>query len=1085
MMNSKSKIQNPKFIISALFLASVFIVDAISQEAAFPRHPSVSPQGDYIAFSYGGDIWTVPSGGGRAFRLTVSEAYEHSPKVAPDGKWIAFSANRDGNDDIYIIPSAGGQSRQLTYHESYDQVCGWFPDCNEVIFSSRRDDRYSDKPMIYRVSVDGGTPRPVMNAYGTDATVSNDGRNMLYTRSGKNTSWWRRHYLGSASPQIWIYDLETGIHTAVTDTARLETGDDYRRPPSRWPFWGEAGSIYLTTELNGTSEIYKQSDDGKWKRITPALGDGIRFPSISFDGRVIAYEQGHDIYVIEDEGEPRRLEIIAPLDNPQAVEARIKYSDKAERLAFTPDGKQMFLEVRGEVFAGRIVTDDDKAARGRANSISGNNPARDGDFTVSPGGDSLIFVSDRNGNQDLFLAYSSDPEIVELARSFSIELEQLTDDPAEDHSPRWSPDGEKVAFIRGKGDLIILDLESKEERTLIEGWSMLQHTWSPDGKWIAFAREDDNYNSDVFIISLESGEEINVSRHPDEDTLPVWSADGRKLAFRSRRQQNNWNLHFLFLRLEDHYRAMADWAEDERKPDSGKKKKDDTEKEVEVVEVKIDTTEIYRRIRMVAPLADEDAEFDISPDGKQFAYVNELNGERDLFSVKWTGEDAKRLTKGGKDPLSVSFSDDDKRIRFLTGSGKVRSISSAGKDEKSHPFDARVLVNWRAERQQKFGEIWRTLNDRFYDHDFHGYSWTELHDKYLALIDKASCERDFGDLVNMMFGEINSSHMGYRSPDFEKSLSTGRLGIDFDFSADGPGLLISHVQPKGPCGRIEEPVLSGERLIALNGVRLESGINLHRLLQDQVGQRVELIITDGKGKRERRVVVRPMGSWLQGEFRYDEWVSGRRSIVDSLSSGRLGYLHLRGMGDRSLARFEAQLYSLANGRDGLVIDVRYNGGGWTTDYVLAMIQVKRHAVTFPRDGGPGYPQGRLPLFSWVKPVIVLCNEYSFSNAEIFSHSIKTLERGKLVGVPTPGGVISTGGRKLLDGSGFRIPLRGWYFGSEPVRDPDRDMEGNGAVPDIIVPLRPGRMAVPKGRDDGQLRTAVMELIEELKTEDDN
>ncbi|MDP8228844.1 MAG: S41 family peptidase, partial [Candidatus Electryoneaceae bacterium] len=259
-------------------------------------------------------------------------------------------------------------------------------------------------------------------------------------------------------------------------------------------------------------------------------------------------------------------------------------------------------------------------------------------------------------------------------------------------------------------------------------------------------------------------------------------------------------------------------------------------------------------------------------------------------------------------------------------------------------------------------------------------------------------------------------------------------------------------------------------------VELNAGVNLHRLLNDQVNQRVDLLVANNRGRNERRLIVRPVNRWTQGYLRYDEWVKGRRATVDSLSDGRLGYLHVKGMGDRSLARFEAQLYSVASGRDGLVIDVRYNGGGWTTDYLLAMLQVRRHAVTYPRDGGPGYPHSRLPLYAWTKPIIVLCNEHSFSNAEIFSHAVKTLERGTLVGVPTPGGVISTSGQGLLDGSGYRIPLRGWYAGSELERDSDRNMEGNGAVPDIIVPLEPGQMT---SGNDGQLGVAVEELMRQL------
>ena len=1028
----------------------------------------------------------VPTMGDITFRLTVSPAYEHSPHWSPDGKWIAFSANREGNDDVYIIPSEGGQSQQLTYHESDDQVCDWTINSRAVIFSSRRDDRYADLSMLYMVPFTGGTPVPIMEEYGTEAAFSPDVGKLLYTTNG--TPWWRRHYRGSGSPQVWLYDPETGQHLAVTDTSRLETGEDYLRPPSRSPMWGRNGAMYVVSEPEGTPNIYKRETDGSWKPVTNYSGDGVRSPSISRDGRVIAYEYGLGIYIIEGEGEPRSLRIVAPLDVPEMTTQQILYKDSAERLAFTPDGRQMFIEVRGEVFAGRIVGDEDENARGRANPVSGDNPARDGDFTVSPGGDSLIFISDRSGNRDLYLAFSSDPDTPELARAFSFKVERITNNPADEHSPQWSPDGNRVAYIRGKGDLVIRELETGKVQVLVSGWSMEQYAWSPDSKWIAYAREDDNYNSDMFIIPADGGNPVNVSRHPDEDDFPVWSEDGRKLAFRSRREKNELNLHMVFLRLEDHYKTSADWAEEDReKKSSGKDGKDEdkdkkNKKDEEIkLEVVIDTTEIYRRIRLVTGLAEEEkGQFAISPDGRKYAYVSDHQGDRDLYLMDGRSKDITRLTKGGENPRFISFAEDGKRVRFLAGPGRIKSVNTEGKKGENHPFEARVNVQWKAERQQKFDEIWRTLNDRFYDSDFHGHDWRATGDKYRSMIDAASCEHDFGDLVKMMFGEINSSHMGYWSPSFGHNYATGRLGLDFDFADEGIGLLVKHILPHSPCARVEEPVKVGERLVAVNGVKLEAGVNLHGLLQDQVNQRVELLITDGKGKNERRIIVRPVGARMHGWLRYDEWVSDKRVMVDSLSEGRLGYLHLRGMGDPSLSRFEAQLFSLAEGKDGLVIDVRYNGGGWTTDYVLAMLQAKRHAVTFPRDGGSGYPQGRLPLYSWTKPIVVLCNERSFSNAEIFSHSIQTLERGKLVGVPTPGGVISTSGMGLLDGSGFNIPLRGWYRGTEPVRDSKRCLEGNGAVPDRIITLTPEQIATGDGR---QLNGAVEELLQELNTGD--
>ena len=401
-------------------------------------------------------------------------------------------------------------------------------------------------------------------------------------------------------------------------------------------------------------------------------------------------------------------------------------------------------------------------------------------------------------------------------------------------------------------------------------------------------------------------------------------------------------------------------------------------------------------------------------------------------------------------------------------------IKPNGQDNKIRLFKVRLKIDRPAEQRQKFLEAWTALKDYFYDPNFHGVNWAAMKEKYGPIAGQVYTREDFNDVVRLMLGELNSSHLGISGPPAKPLVQSGMLGLRFDPQYRGDGLKIKEVLPDGPCDRTGNRAQVGEILVAVNGQKITPTTNMHQLLWNRVDQFVELTLKQDRPGEEilRTIRVKPISFNRFLDLEYDRWVNEKRKKVHQWSQGRLGYIHIRAMGASSLERFEAELYAEAHNRDALVIDVRNNGGGWTTDFLLAMLMVQNHAVTIPRDGEEGYPQSRRPLYAWTKPIIVLCNEYSFSNAEIFSHAIKTLGRGKLVGKPTGGFVISTGSIRLIDGSTFRIPYRGWYVIGNRI-----NMENNGAIPDIIVADMPGDVVAGVDR---QLKRAVAELLTSLK-----
>jgi tricorn protease len=327
-------------------------------------------------------------------------------------------------------------------------------------------------------------------------------------------------------------------------------------------------------------------------------------------------------------------------------------------------------------------------------------------------------------------------------------------------------------------------------------------------------------------------------------------------------------------------------------------------------------------------------------------------------------------------------------------------------------------------------------------------------------------------VLDMMLGELNASHMGYRPPNpAEEGEKTGWIGAVFDPTAGGPGILVREVLRDSPAARHDVRLEAGERLLAVNGQPVDERTNVYGLFADTVEQRLALTIRGLDGS-ERRAVVIPTGLSEERRRRYETWVRQRRALVDRLGSGRLGYLHIQGMSIPSFEEFERDLYAAASGKEGLVIDVRSNGGGWTTDYLLAVLEVRRHAFTVPRDGEVSqraYPQDRLPLAAWTRPALTLCNEDSYSNAEIFSSAFRELGRGLVVGSPTFGAVISTDATDLLNGGTLRLPLRGWYVASSGA-----PMENNGVQPGVVVWQPPDEdFAADRDR---QLERAVQEFL---------
>ncbi len=1051
-------------------LLALFTIASRAQEDAgleLLRYPSLNPDGTQITFSYQGDIWSVAATGGVARRLTIHESYASHPQYSPDGRYILFQSNRYGNDDLFAMEAGGDAPRRLTYFSGSDESARWGPN-NVVYFTSRRAFAAVEREdEIHQVSVDGGTPFRAMDALGLMPAPSPDGRYIAFIRGSCRTV--REAYQGPANRDIWLFDTENNTYQQITT---FEGQDIY-------PDWGPDNQLYFLSARNGRYNLQRVpikngEAAGEIESLTNFESEGIRYFDLSANGERLVYERGVGIYLINPNDTIAPEEIPIQVTNDYRFDPVVdkSYSSELSEYALSPKGEYISLGIRGELFV--FPEDEDKK---RSTQVT-DHPFRDQEAAWL-NDSTLIFISDRGGKRDIHLLRSNSDQESNLHKSLRHETLTLTDTEAHEYDLHLSPDRQKIAFRRGRGQLIVAEISPEgrifNEQVLLDGWATPSGiSWSPDNQWLAYSLTNLDFNREIYIHPADDSQEpVNVSLHPRGDYSPVWSADGSKLGFLSNRNDGNNDVWFVWLRKEDWEKTKRDWEEEDDE-DMENAENDSTG----VTPIEIDFDDIHKRLAQVTRLPGNEGNLMISKDGETF-YFSVNQGDNSFMSVKWDGSDMTTILED-QFIYRLQWDSEYKNIYMLTRGGGLAKLDPTKKKVTRLPFQAEMELDIKAQRRQIFDEAWRELQAGFYDPDFHGRDWRALREKYEDRALMASTAQDFRDMFNEMLGQLDASHMGlYMStPEETQNQQTGRLGIEVT-PVDG-GVKITRVVPGSPADRTDSRLAIGEVITAVNDLPLERETNFYRTLKGAATERTLLSVRGADGA-ERELVIRPASS-IRTEL-YEAWVEARKDLTDEYSNGRLGYIHIRGMNWPSFERFERELTASGQGKEGIVIDVRYNGGGWTTDMLMTVLNVRQHAYTVPRGAADSlaaehekfrdhYPFGeRLPLSAWTKPSIALCNRNSYSNAEIFSHAYKTLGIGTLVGEPTFGAVISTGGHRLMDGSFVRMPFRAWY-----VKATDENMEHGPAVPDIAVEEPPASRA--RG-EDPQLKIAVETLLNQI------
>ncbi len=1045
-------------------------------ETPMVHRPALSPDGTLIAFSYQGDLWTVPATGGEATRRTIHEGYEAYPVFSPDGQSLAFSSTRNGNADVFTISLTGGNPQRLTWHSANDYVTDWTAD-GRLLFQTRRAFASVEREWeIYQVAAQGETPTRLLDALGFSAVASPDGRFIALEMGTCRIE--REAYRGAANRSIWLFDTQKKTYLPITTSE----GQEFR------PQWvGNRTLAYLGAD-SGKYNLYLQplTDEGALngtaQQLTKFTDDGIRWFSASNKNGQIVFERQDKIFTLPPTGgTPTHVKFRAVTDYRFDPVEYKTFSNAISYYSLSPNGKHTAFSVHGELFVKLNEKEKNRSVRLTKSPYF--------DREVEWFNDSLlVFTSDRAGQFDLYLLRSADPKESSIFKSLKHEVVRLTNTPDDESAPVVSPDGKKLAYRRGNGTLLVATLEKDKlvrTVTLQEGWATPSDVaWSPDGQWLAYALSDLYFNEEIYIQAADgSRAPANVSMHPRTDSSPVWSADGSKLGFLSNRNNGDDDVWFVWLRKADWERTKQEWDERSETTDT-KKEKDGKKAPVNVV---IDFENIHERLVQVTSLPANESDLAISADGEYFFFVNNRNSrlsygaQMDLHKIKWDGSELKALTSNGTAPYRVQPNAQANALYYLASGGRLNKVSTEGKIE-ALPFSAKMEIDHIQELDQIFEHAWRTIRDGFYDPNFHGQDWEKLKAKYKPWAMKAGTKTDFRTLFNEMLGQINASHMGLYGSDREETQNerTGLLGLEVK-NVRG-GVEITRIVPNTPITREESSLQVGEVITAIDGTPLAANENFFARLTNLANE--PLLVSVRAGNAEREVIVRPTTSLNRAL--YDEWVAERKRLTEAYSGGKLGYIHIQGMNWPSFERFERELTASGLGKEGIVIDVRYNGGGWTTDYLMTVLNVKQHAYTIPRNAAKNlekehqnftgyYPFGeRLPLSAWTKPSVALCNASSYSNAEIFSHAYKYMKIGTLVGVPTFGAVISTGAQTLIDGSYIRRPGRGWY-----AIETGENMDFTPAVPNITVENAPNYNAL---REDAQLKKAVEVLLEQLAAE---
>lgn len=1056
-----------------------------SLQAAEPihlaSHPSLSPDGSTILFSWQGDIWTASSEGGKAQRITTHPAEDFKPLFTPDGKSVCFNSTRAGGYQVFIQSIKGGSAKQITHHSEGSILEDVAPDGSSLLVRGLRDFPGRAPYRFFKVAIDGkGSESLVFNAGGKNGRYASDGQSLVFTREGSPT--YRKGYQGTQASQVWTWSSTEGFQQPVSSDRGCSS-----------PFYHPDRSklFYTQGHADGFNLWSYEFESQKKSQITHFKDDSVKSPQIAQNGSKLVFRHLFDLYTIDlaapadQPAEPQKLKLwhSEDLDITQHQDRIVK---KTSDISFSPSGLEIVFSAEGDIWAMDTILKKPH----RLTDTEGYEK----DLWFSHDGKSIYYLYDDGIETEIRRLVKTDK------KQFWWEADDCQHSTiiASDKKPTGltlGPKGKRMAYTTFPATLWISDLEGKKPIRMLESWDHPSLKWSPDGQWITYAVQNDNFNPDVFITKADGSiAPVNVSSHPNLDFNPVFSPNGRRLAFVGKHHGQEFDIFYVELFKKDDVTdpdgEMRERARKAMKNDPAYKDvaKEDAKQIVKKAIKNLTSSKkpnpksgknpdydldgIHKRVHRIALKGVTPTKLIWSHDSKNILF--QMSKGKSLYSVKaQSGSKPTKLADVTGSPIKM-----DSKGKLYWISNSVPAVYY-NKRNTSYPFSIYTSRDRTAWKRMVFRTAWKTMRDRFYDPSMNGRDWLAVREKYEQMAIAAPNSSSMDRIINMMLGELNASHMGYRGTPWPKpwklqkqwKVETVHLGIRRDASHSGKGWKVHSVIPGSPADRQISKIEPGEIILEVGGEEVLASCALTDHLNLRPGEPVNLLVANAEGE-SRPVKIQPINYTKARSLAQIAKLETNAKEVDRLSGGKLGYIHVARMMWEEFEQFQQHLYLQGVGKDALVIDVRDNGGGFTTDHLLTALCQPNHAFTIPRNGGVGYPQDRTVYATWNKPIIVLCNQNSFSNAEIFAHAIRNLKRGKIVGVATAGGVISTGSIPILDAGTMRLPFRGWFSTFD-----GKDMELNGAQPHITIWNQPGELSRGK---DVQLEKAVQTLLEESR-----